>query len=219
MTPLQAATGKKPDLRGLCEWGDKVWVRLVGGDKFGGRVKEGRWIGVSDANDGDKSYRIYWPDTRRVSTEHNVYSDKTSAEIVRVEGENWDIDLPIPEQRDSTSNPSDQPVPPPLIPATVPQQREPSPPPARRIRKPSQRVLDILEGRGRSSARPLDPDLPTVPETPVPAEEFEGEDEAALAMLLEDETFLVEYAMVAETSELESLEPRSLTEAKRRPDW
>ncbi|KAJ3741612.1 hypothetical protein DFH05DRAFT_1578878, partial [Lentinula detonsa] len=214
MTPLQAATGKKPDLRGLREWGDKVWVRLVGGDKFGGRVKEGRWIGVSDATDGDKSYRIYWPDTRRVSTEHNVYNDKTSAEIVRVEGENWDINLPIPS------------MPPPTpIDVDVPQQRDPSPPHSHRIRKPSQRVRDILEGRGRSSARLQDPDvpmgvqLPTVPEAPVPAEEFEGEDEAALAMLLEDETFLVEYAMVAETSELESLEPRSLTEAKRRPDW
>ncbi|KAJ3996241.1 hypothetical protein F5050DRAFT_1537406, partial [Lentinula boryana] len=108
------------------------------------------------------------------------------------------------------------PVPPPLIPATVPQQREPSPLPA---------LLDILEGRGRSSARLLDPDIPRGVQLPVapkahePAEELEGENEAAWAMLLEDETFLTEYAMVAETSESESLEPRSLTEAKRRLDW
>ncbi|KAJ3829220.1 hypothetical protein F5880DRAFT_1652842, partial [Lentinula raphanica] len=119
-----------------------------------GRVREGRWIGVSDASEGDKSYQIYWPDTHRVSTEHSVYSDKTSAEIVRVEGENWDIDLPIPSDRDSsTSNTSGLPsAPPPLIPIAEPQ-RDPPPPPTRRVRKPSQRVLDILEGRGRSSAR------------------------------------------------------------------
>ncbi|KAJ3737603.1 hypothetical protein DFJ43DRAFT_987438 [Lentinula guzmanii] len=124
MTPLQAATGKKPDLRGLREWGDKVWVRLDGGDKFGGRVKEGQWIGVSDATEGNKSYHIYWPDTRRVSTEHSVYNDKTSAEIVRVEGENWDINLPIPsEQTPSTTS----------IPIDVPQQRDPSPPRSHRI--------------------------------------------------------------------------------------
>ncbi|KAJ3738566.1 hypothetical protein DFH05DRAFT_1598086, partial [Lentinula detonsa] len=221
MTPLESATGKKPDLRGLREWGDKVWVRVESGDKFGGRVKEGRWIGVSDASEGDKSYRIYWPDTHRVSTERSVYSNKTSAEIIRVEGENWDIDLPIPsDQNSSTSNTSEMPsAPPPIIPIAEPQ-RDPSPPPTRRVRKPSQRVLDILEGRGRSSARLLDPDVPLGVQLPdVPEVPNEGENEAAWAMLLEDETFLTEYAMVAETSELESLEPRSLTEAKRRLDW
>lgn len=31
--------------------------------------------------------------------------------------------------------------------------------------------------------------------------------------------FAAEYAMVAEIGEAEALEPRSLVEAKRRPDW
>ncbi|KAE9401134.1 copia protein, partial [Gymnopus androsaceus JB14] len=51
-TPLEAVTRKKPDLRGLHEWGDKVWVHLEKGDKLGGRVKEGQWIGVSEKNKG-----------------------------------------------------------------------------------------------------------------------------------------------------------------------
>ena len=41
MTPFEAAFGKKPDLRYVREWGGKVWVHIEGGNKLGGRVKEG----------------------------------------------------------------------------------------------------------------------------------------------------------------------------------
>ncbi|KAF9540764.1 hypothetical protein CPC08DRAFT_610788, partial [Agrocybe pediades] len=51
--PYEAAYGKKPDLRGVREWGEKVWVRLeTKGFKLGGRVREGRWIGVDDESKG-----------------------------------------------------------------------------------------------------------------------------------------------------------------------
>ncbi|KAF9067122.1 hypothetical protein BDP27DRAFT_1329297, partial [Rhodocollybia butyracea] len=68
-----ASTGKKPDVRGLHEEG-------VGpgreGDKLGGHVREGHWIGVSEKR---KGFRIYWPDTCSVTVERNVYTNKTSA--------------------------------------------------------------------------------------------------------------------------------------------
>lgn len=38
MTPLEASTGKKPDLRGLRKWGEKVWVCVEEGNKLGGWV-------------------------------------------------------------------------------------------------------------------------------------------------------------------------------------
>jgi hypothetical protein len=39
MTPCEALFGKKPDLRNVREWGEKVWVRVEGaGDKLDGRV-------------------------------------------------------------------------------------------------------------------------------------------------------------------------------------
>ena len=60
MTPYEAAFGKKPDLRGLREWGEKVWVRVEGENKLGGRVKEGRWVGVDERS---KGVRVYWPDS------------------------------------------------------------------------------------------------------------------------------------------------------------
>ena len=42
MTPYEAAFGKKPDLKDVREWGEKVWVRMESGTKLGGRVKVGR---------------------------------------------------------------------------------------------------------------------------------------------------------------------------------
>ena len=46
ITPFKALTGKKPDLRGLREWGCQVWVRNKKKVKLGGCVKEGVWVGL-----------------------------------------------------------------------------------------------------------------------------------------------------------------------------
>jgi len=35
-TPLEAATGQKPDLSQACVWGSYVWVHVEGGTKLGG---------------------------------------------------------------------------------------------------------------------------------------------------------------------------------------
>ncbi|PPQ83525.1 hypothetical protein CVT26_004100 [Gymnopilus dilepis] len=113
MTLYEAAFGKKPDLRGLREWGEKVWVRVEAGNKLGGRVREGRWTGVDERS---KGVRIYWPETRSVSVERNVYYDESSTS--RLEGEEREIgvkadaDSPINPRpsaefsQESTSNPT-----------------------------------------------------------------------------------------------------------------
>lgn len=51
-TPYEAAFGKKPDLRHVWEWGEKIWVRVEGGNKLGGWVREGRWLGVDEQSKG-----------------------------------------------------------------------------------------------------------------------------------------------------------------------
>jgi hypothetical protein len=76
MTPYEAAFGKKPNLKGLWEWGEKVWVRIEGGNKLGGQVREGRWIGVDEQS---KGMRIYWPDTKTITVERNIYFDDSLA--------------------------------------------------------------------------------------------------------------------------------------------
>ena len=76
MTPYEAAFGKKPNLKGLREWGKKVYVQIEGGTKLGGRVREGKWFGVDEES---KGIRVYWPDTKKITVERNVYYDNSSA--------------------------------------------------------------------------------------------------------------------------------------------
>jgi hypothetical protein len=85
-TLYEAVFGKKPNLSDVREWGEKLWVRVKKGDKLGGRVKEGKWMGVSDES---KGMRVYWPDMKTVSTEQNIYFDKQSRQFLVMKGRNW----------------------------------------------------------------------------------------------------------------------------------
>lgn len=83
MTPYEAMFGKKPNLKDVREWGERVWVRIEGGNKLGGRVCEGRWMGI---NEQSKGICIYWPDKMMTGVEQNVYYDKTVASFSHLEG-------------------------------------------------------------------------------------------------------------------------------------
>lgn len=138
MTPYEAAFGKKPDLRGLREWGESVWVHVEKGNKLGGQVCEGKWIGV---NEESKGVQVYWPDTRTVTVERNTYYNDTSAS--HLEGENGGMDItemntdpPTTETNEHHNDTEHEDTPPPPI------ENE------KRARKPTQRVRDLLEGRG-----------------------------------------------------------------------
>jgi hypothetical protein len=81
MTPFEAAFGKKPDLKGLREWGEKVYVCVEAGNKLRGQVRKGRWLGI---NEESKGVRIFWPDTKTITTKHNVYYDNSSVSQLEV---------------------------------------------------------------------------------------------------------------------------------------
>jgi hypothetical protein len=51
-TPYEAAFGKKPDLWQVWEWGNKVWVRVEGGNKLGRQIREDYWLGVDEQSKG-----------------------------------------------------------------------------------------------------------------------------------------------------------------------
>jgi gag-polypeptide of LTR copia-type/GAG-pre-integrase domain len=167
ITPFEALTGKKPDLRGLHECGSKVWVRLEAGDKLGGHVAEGRWISFDPDSNG---IWVYWPKKRSMTVERNVYSDETSALANnRREGEDYEFDdmsetimqrnepaaAPATVKAIPVSPPAGLPAAPPVphsVPANAPEPPA-APEPAitadrpRRDRKPSQKVADILTGK------------------------------------------------------------------------
>ena len=82
--PFEAAFRKKPDLRDVREWGENVWVLTEEGNKLGGHVCEGRWMGI---NEQSKGVRIYWPDKRSVTVERNIYFNKSTTSASHLEGE------------------------------------------------------------------------------------------------------------------------------------
>jgi hypothetical protein len=209
MTPYEAAFGKKPNLHDVREWGEKVWVRVEAGDKLGGRVREGRWLGLDDKSNGA---HIYWPDKQTVSVERNTYFDKTNASVQRLEGEDWQFvksptDLPLktpilqpPEEPESISTPNNNP------PEDDEAKAEPEIP-QKRIRKPTQRVRDLIAGRAVASERPSAPLIPAGVQLPTTSREeaiFEGEGTSDWLMMAD---FGDEYALVADAGEMEALEP------------
>jgi len=109
---------------------------------------------------------------------------------------------------------------PPRIPSPSPASEFASeePPTERHIYKPSQHIIDLLEGQEHTSNHPSDPVVTCGIQTPteVPNIELEGEGQANSMMAT---NFTPEYALVAESSESEALEPYTLTETKCHPDW
>ena len=223
MMLYEAAFRRKPNLKDVREWREKVWVRIEGGDKLGGRVREGKWMGIDEQS---KGVRMYWPDRMMVGVERNVYYDKTNVSVSQFEGEESGIVKP------KTDLPN-VPKPFPLLNSIPMPPRAPSPPPAsqieaptaKHIRKPSQHVLDIMEGHGTSSNCPSDPTITRgvqllPPLSPVdeqtPNEVYKGEGQAEWLMVAD---FVDKYSMLAEMSDKEAFKPRSLTEAKHHPDW
>ena len=85
-TPYEVATGIKPDLTKLYEWGIPIWVKLLDAGKLDIRAEEVRFIGFDDES---KGIRVYWPKQRKVSIERDVYVDKNRALLpdeVSIEG-------------------------------------------------------------------------------------------------------------------------------------
>jgi hypothetical protein len=220
MTPWEAATGKKPDLSGVREWGERVWVRVEKGDKLGGRVREGRWVGVDEKS---KGFRIYWPDSRKVTVERNVYHDKTGASADRLEGEDWEFEIDStdlkstpevsksipPAPSTSSTAPPAPPAPPTAPPAPV-DAPELEPIPQKRVRTPSRYVRQMLDRTGSTSARPSDPLLPKGIQQPSLLDEANANDpelNVDWMMVLEDGLVMEEYALEAEVSLMEALEP------------
>jgi len=215
-TPYKAALGMKPDLSGVQEWGEKCWIHVEKGNKLGGRVCEGRWVGVDNES---KGARIYWQDTKMVTVKWNVYFNPTSASVDRLEGEDWQFVKMTTDELISTPTPSSPTVPTPPAQseptASAPAEDEPEEdePHAKCTRKPSQHVLNILAGHAVSSSCPSDPVLaPGVQVPPIIEQPHELEGEVITDWMMA--VNLIEHAMVAEMSEAEGLEPHSLAEAK-----
>ncbi len=119
-TPYERLTGQKPNLAGVPEWGQRVWVHSDSGTKLDGRASEARWVGYDE--DSTHAHRIYWPDTHKVSVERNI----------RFTPQSVTVSVPI-------SQPSQ------VVPSTQSQKPAPQPPPATSSGEEEVEVEDELE--------------------------------------------------------------------------
>ena len=86
-TPLEKATGIKPDLSFLPRFGAKVWVHVEGSGKLDPKSVEGHWVGFDSDS---KAHRIYFQAKRSVSVERNVRFEPemiSTSSGIRSEGE------------------------------------------------------------------------------------------------------------------------------------
>ena len=237
MTPFEAVFGTKPDLSSVREWGEKVYIRIEDGNKLGGRVREGRWLGIDEQSMG---VRIYWPDKQTVTTERNIYFDKSGLPASGPEGEEPVLfetksDAPRPS-RTSQQNPP-TPKPPSSLPPTqsiIPRPQTAisssedesemldsivvQPRSRKRVPSSGNNILSNSGGGGRTSMRPSQSSIPVrTPSTKSSrADTFEGQGTSDQLMSV---NCAEEYALASEISDAEALEPRSLTEEKFRADW
>ena len=78
-TPYEQLYGSKPDLGGVPEWGQRVWVHQDSGSKLDGRATEARWVGFD--SDSTHAHRVYWPGKNSVSVERNIKFAPATATI------------------------------------------------------------------------------------------------------------------------------------------
>ena len=192
-TLFELVYGKKPDLSGLREWGSNVWVHQSNSDKLEGCGRKGQWIGYDDKSNGS---RIYFPDTGAIKVERNFhfisedYSGlegeqipvyKPQSDMPKIQTPSAIVDLPssLPQPL-ATTNDTTNNINKPTI-SDEPIRR------SHRLRNPSQKARNILEGKAISLAEEMD--------------------------------WTEVQCLIADTEKIESLEPRSLKEAKKRRDW
>jgi hypothetical protein len=66
----ECLTGCKPNLAGLPEWGQRMWVHAGKSSKLGKYAMLVHWIGYDKGS--PHAHRIYWPETWSVTAERNV---------------------------------------------------------------------------------------------------------------------------------------------------
>jgi len=83
---------------------------------LGGRVQEGRWLGVDEES---KGVRVYWPEMRTVTVEQNTYYNNSSTSHLEgeedthitemnVDAENYQVIPPVPGHENAQINHPDE---------------------------------------------------------------------------------------------------------------
>ncbi len=115
--PYEQLHGQKPNLAGVPEWGQRMWVHTDAGSKLDGRAVEGRWVGY-DRN-STHAHRIYWPSKNSVLVKQNVRFASTMVTV---------YNAPLPTNKPGKTPSITAPPPPPSLPPALPPVPAPAPP-------------------------------------------------------------------------------------------
>ena len=112
VTPYEKVTGLKPNLAGIPEWGQRVWVRRGKGNKLDMRALKAHWVGYDEQS--THAHRIYWPEDRWISVERDVrfMSDSVTVHTPLLGMNQRPDDAPGVTQRPPTPPPEPDPDPP-----------------------------------------------------------------------------------------------------------
>ena len=75
MTPFKRATGRKPNLKSVLDFGAIVWAKVKDAGKLDPQAVEGHFMGYDEES---KGYRVYFPKRWTVIIEWDVYFDKNT---------------------------------------------------------------------------------------------------------------------------------------------
>ena len=216
-TPYERLYHSKPNLGGVPEWGQRVWVHVTSGSKLDWRAQEGRWVGYD--SESTHAHRIYWPGKNRVSVERNIKFAPTTVRFTIPF-------LPEGEQTSSTSQSASQPAD--ASPSTASDATKvnttpsklPTPTPAHTTRS----VTRLAQSAPDSTAFANALNIPGSPKAEQPQGEPNGEftspsylDKSGADPLFHSDLELA----AAATTALEDAngDPKTVREARSRPDW
>ncbi len=65
VTPYERLYRQKPNLGGMPEWGQRVWVHSASGSKLDAQAIQARWVGFD--TDSLHAHWVYWPGKNSIS--------------------------------------------------------------------------------------------------------------------------------------------------------
>jgi hypothetical protein len=122
-TPHECLMGHKPNLAGLLEWGQCVWVHAGKSSKLGKHATLMHWISYDKGS--PHAHRIYWPEMQSVTMERNVQFTADFTTVYTLPGP---VHNPLPTSLVQTTPPPwAQPLAPQTPPTSLPEQMQPPP--------------------------------------------------------------------------------------------
>lgn len=70
ITPYERLNGHKPNMAGVPEWGQRVWVCNFKGSKLDARGLMARWVGYD--TESPHAHRIYWPEKHSLLVKRDI---------------------------------------------------------------------------------------------------------------------------------------------------